>query len=211
MGINNRKNSTFIILGVGTILALIFMFQWVLSDDAYLIEMKQYREKQFTRLKTDFESPIPDSLKPVFKGLEYFPIDKQWNVNATFEKNPKFERLRIPRTDGDNDLYIIVGWAKFKKDGKEYKLTCYQPNPEDSNTLFIPFRDETTGKSTYGGGRYLDTRRANNRVVLDFNKAYNPYCVFDYDGYACPLPPEENSLALAVEAGEKAFDWEAQQ
>jgi uncharacterized protein (DUF1684 family) len=87
------------------------------------------------------------------------------------------------------------------------KLTAYQPNPKDSKTFFVPFRDLTSGQTTYGGGRYIDTRLAGTKVPLDFNRAYNPYCVFNYD-YACPIPPEENRLPVAVEAGEKDFRWE---
>ena len=207
MSLNNRKNSSFIILGVATIMGLILLFQWVLNDDDYLIEMKQTREKKQQMFKTDFDSPIPDSLKPLFTGIDFFPVNKSFRLNGKFKKNPKFERIRMPRTDGKYDNLIIAGWVSFRYENRDYKLTCYQPNPEDANVLFIPFRDETSGKTTYGGGRYLDLRRADDRIDLDFNKAYNPYCVYDYTGYACTLPPEENNLAIAVEAGEKTFDW----
>jgi uncharacterized protein len=71
----------------------------------------------------------------------------------------------------------------------------------DSKTIFVPFRDATSGKTTYGGGRYIDTRLANDAVELDFNRAYNPYCVWNFS-FACPVPPEENRLNFAIEAGE---------
>lgn len=208
MSVNNRKNSLFIALGVGAILALILVFQWVLAEDEYLIEMKKYREKLVEMLKHDPDSPVPDSLKAQFEGPEFFQIEKAWRVTSRFEKNPKFQRINMPRTDGKDDTYIIAGWCNFKILGTDYRLTAYQPNPKDSKTFFIPFRDATTGKTTYGGGRYLDTRLAGDRVILDFNKAYNPYCVYDYTGYACPIPPPENTLSIAVTAGEKNFEWE---
>lgn len=207
MDLNSKKNSTFVVIGIAVLLGLVLVFQWVLADDSYLIEMKQVREKRQEMMKTDFDSPIPDSLKPHFKGIDFFPVDKAWRFNGTFEENSKFQRIKLPRTDGKADNLIIAGWVRFKYRSKKYKLTCYQPNPDDSNVLFIPFRDATSGKSSYGGGRYLDTRRADDRIDLDFNKAYNPYCVYDYAGFACTVPPEENNLPIAIEAGEKTFDW----
>ncbi len=73
--------------------------------------------------------------------------------------------------------------------------------------LFLPFTDLTSGEESYGGGRYIDletTGIINNRLVIDFNKAYNPYCTYS-DGYNCPIPPRENDLPVAIRAGEKAF------
>lgn len=204
---NNRKNSTFIALGAVVVLGLILIFGWVLGDDDYLIEMKQKREKKVEMMKTDIQSPIPDSLKPKFKGLDFYPVNKAWRFNGKFTENSQFQRIKLPRTDGKVDNLIVVGWVNFKYKGKAYKLTCYQSNPNDSKNLFIPFRDATSGKSTYGGGRYIDTRRAGDNVDLDFNTAYNPYCVYNYAGFACTVPPEENTLAIAIEAGEKTFDW----
>ena len=189
-------------------MGLILLFQWVLADDDYLIEMKQMREKRQTMMKTDFDSPIPDSLKSVFPGIDFFPVDKAWRMNGKFKENTKFERVKIPRNDGKYDNLIVVGWVTFRYQNKNYTLTCYQPNPDDSKVLFIPFRDETSGKTTYGGGRYLDLRRAGDRIDLDFNKAYNPYCVYDYEGYSCTVPPQENTLPISIEAGEKTFDWD---
>lgn len=207
MSVNNRKNSTFIFSGIAIIFALILAFNWFLADDAYTIEMNQLRKSREEMFRSDLDSPLPDSLRPEFKGLNYFPLDKRFRVDARFEKNPKFQRYEMPRTSSEPETYIIAGWVRFKLEGVEYKLTAYNPNPEDSKTLFIPFRDATSGKETYGGGRYIDTRLADERVPLDFNQAYNPYCVYNYT-YACPIPPAENRLAVAIEAGEKDFAWE---
>lgn len=207
MSAHNRKNSTFIAIGALAILLLVFVFQWFLQDDEYMIEMKRYREDLVQMMRTDPESPVPDSLKKDFPGIAFFPVDKGWRISAKFEKNPKFQRIKMPRTDGKFDTYIIAGWAKFRYENAEYRLTAYQPNSEDSKSLFIPFRDASSGKDTYGGGRYLDTRLLDKHLTLDFNKAYNPYCVYDYTGYACPVPPEENTLSFAVDAGEKNFEW----
>lgn len=206
MGVNDRKNSGFIIIGVGVVLALIFIFQLVLNDDEYMIEMRRYRDKRAEMFKNPDDSPLPDSLIAQFPGVEYFPIERKWRISGKWKKNPKFEKIEVPRTARGPEEYIVAGWVNFKVNGKMQKLTAYQTNPNDSKTLFVPFRDATTSKTTYGGGRYIDTRLANDRVMLDFNKAYNPFCVYNFD-YACPIPPEENTLKIAVEAGEKDFKW----
>ncbi|MFM2376947.1 MAG: hypothetical protein RLZZ165_2044 [Bacteroidota bacterium] len=205
-GINSRRNSTFIVAGVGTLLLIALLFQWVLNEDTYLQDEEQFRTQRDENFRSSPDSPIPDSLKARFTRLDWYPIRREFRVDATFEGNPKFERIEMPRSQGKPEWYIVAGWLHFKIKEVECKLTAYQSNPKDSKTLFVPFRDLTTGKGSYGGGRYMDTRRAGNRVPLDFNRAYNPYCVYNY-AYACPLPPQENHLPVAIEAGEKDFHW----
>jgi hypothetical protein len=88
-----------------------------------------------------------------------------------------------------------------------YRNPALAKMPEYKDYLFLPFTDETNGKGTYAGGRYIDMNTAdfkNNRVTIDFNKAYNPYCAFG-GGYQCPKPPDENHLNITIEAGEKNF------
>lgn len=204
MDINNRKNSAFIIAGVGVVFAIILLFQWFLNDDSYLIEEKRYREERDKFFKSEIDSPLPDSLRPGFKGLDWYEVSKEFRIMADFEKNPKFEEVEMPRSAAGPEKYVRAGFLHFTIGGQECKLTAYNPNPKDSKTIFVPFRDATSGKTTYGGGRYIDTRLADGKVLLDFNRAYNPYCVFNYT-FACPIPPQENTLPVAIEAGEK--DW----
>jgi uncharacterized protein len=205
-GINSRRNSTFVVVGVGLVLLIVFIFQWVLNDDQYLIEEQSWRTQRDEIFKSAPESPIPDSLKAQFKALNWFAVNPNYKIVAKFEQNPEFQRIEMPRSQSKPETYIIAGWVNFKVYDKPCKLTAYQPNAKDSKTLFIPFRDATTGKETYGGGRYIDTRLADDKVILDFNRAYNPYCVYNYS-YACPIPPAENTLTVAIEAGEKDFQW----
>lgn len=205
-GLNSRRNSMFIVVGVGLVLVIALLFQWVLTEDTYLTDEAAWRTARDANFKTAADSPIPDSLKAKFTQLDWFPVSREYRVTAKFEANPKFERIEIPRSQGKPEWYIVAGWLHFKIGEVNCKLTAYQANPKDSKTLFVPFRDLTTGNGTYGGGRYIDTRRADNRVPLDFNRAYNPYCVYNYS-YACPVPPEENRLPVAIEAGEKDFHW----
>ena len=110
-------------------------------------------------------------------------------------------------------VYRVFGTATFKIKGKNYSLNIYQSqdlmtNPQYKNYLFLPFTDLTSGNETYVSGRYIDLMIEdvkNNKVVLDFNKAYNPYCAYVSGKYNCPIPPKENALPVAIKAGEKAF------
>ena len=206
-GLNSKRNSMFIVVGVGLLLLIIVAFQWLMTDDDYLLAEQKWRSDRDLSFKGDIDSPIPDSLRESFTKLNWYPVKREFKITATFEKNPEFERLEMPRSQGDPETYIIAGWLKFKIKGQPQRLTAYQPNPKDSKVLFIPFRDLTSPKETYGGGRYIDTRLVNDRVLLDFNRAYNPYCVYNYD-FACPIPPEENRLNVEIPAGEKNFSFE---
>lgn len=206
-GLNSRKNSMLIVAGVGIVLLVIVLFQWFVADDDYLIAEQQWRQQRDLSFKSDLDSPIPDSLKPQFEHLNWFPVSKEYRVTATFEKNPTYEMIDMPRSKSEPEKYIIAGWLHFKIKSQALKLTAYQPNPKDSKVIFVPFRDLTSTKTTYGGGRYIDTRIVEDKVTLDFNRAYNPYCVYNYD-YACPIPPEENRLNIEILAGEKDFSFE---
>jgi uncharacterized protein (DUF1684 family) len=140
-----------------------------------------------------------------FKGLQYFPIDPRYRVVASFVPNAKPTTIKVPNVLGMVEDMPSPGTASFTIDG----VSAAQPLRLDAvlepgeTQLFFIFRDETAGKTTYGGGRFLYADPpANGRVVLDFNKAYSPPCAFT--AYAtCPIPPKENRLAIAIEAGEK--------
>lgn len=145
-----------------------------------------------------------------FKGLEFFPVDTAFHVVAEFVRSPLETPFQMPTTTDRKPYYVKYGEVYFSLKGKEYKLDLFQnlelkTNPEYKDYLFAPFTDMTNGETTYGGGRYLDVRiPKENTMILDFNKAYNPYCA--YNGkYSCPIPPEENHLELKVTAGVKKF------
>ena len=138
-----------------------------------------------------------------FHGLDYFPIDPRWRVEARFEPYAPPKKVAVPNILGSVDPEDCPGALVFTLDGKTYRL---DPVLERGETdLFVIFGDRTNGTDTYGAGRFLYAPPpVGGRTVLDFNKAYNPPCVFT--PYAtCPLPPPENRLAIRVEAGEKAY------
>jgi uncharacterized protein (DUF1684 family) len=137
-----------------------------------------------------------------FHGLDYFPVNEKYRIAAKFVSEPR--KIPILNVLGQTEQQDCPGYAIFRLDGRELKLYPVLEEP-NAKSLFFIFRDQTSGKETYGAGRFLDTDLPRDgRVVLDFNKAYNPPCSFT--PYAtCPLPPPENRLPVRIEAGEKKY------
>ncbi|MGY0652371.1 DUF1684 domain-containing protein [Luteimonas sp. A537] len=138
-----------------------------------------------------------------FGELEYWPVDADWLVEARFEPHPAGRTIEIANIVGGIDLLPNPGAVEFSRDGTDYRLEAIAG--EDGG-LFLVLADRTNGHASYGAGRYLDTSppEADGRVMLNFNRAYNPPCAFT-DFATCPLPPPENRLDLALTAGEKAY------
>lgn len=146
------------------------------------------------------ESPLPDTTG--FEGLPYFPYDSVFAVPAALVPALGSDTLAFPTTSGDLRAMVSAGHLVFEAGGVQRRLEAFRPVGGDGG-LFVPFRDATNGRGTYGGGRYLDLEEdLSGRYALDLNRAYHPYCVYDIT-YSCPLPPAENTLELAVEAGER--------
>lgn len=175
---------------------------------AYESRIQQERLEKDSTFRFDPGSPIPDTLRNTFEGLVYFPVDESFNIQARFVLNPDPQAFEMATTTERRPLYVVFGTARFMRDGKEHVLQVYQnleltQNEAYRDHLFIPFRDLSSGKETYGGGRYLDVMIPSDTILtLDFNQAYNPYCAYN-QRYSCPIPPTENTLALAIKAGEK--------
>lgn len=138
-----------------------------------------------------------------FAGLEYFPIDPKYRVEARFEPYSPVKKIPIDDVTGMRSEMTAPGALVFTLDGKEYRIDPVLE--EGSDQLFLIFSDETRKDETYQAGRYLYTPMPKDgRVVVDFNRAYNPPCAFT--PYAtCPLPPPQNKLEVRIEAGEKRY------
>lgn len=142
-----------------------------------------------------------------FKGVDRYPVDPAYRIEATFEPADSAHTIDITNVLGQTTPQSSPGTLVFTLHGREHRLDAL----EEDDKLFIIFGDETSGKDTYGGGRFVYTGKPNaeNKVYIDFNKAHNPPCVFT--PYAtCPLPPAQNILKVAVEAGEKNYHPEDQ-
>ncbi|MBI3181916.1 MAG: DUF1684 domain-containing protein [Myxococcales bacterium] len=138
-----------------------------------------------------------------FPGIERFPAAPEWVVTARFEPTAEPQKLRIQNIVGLTEEMAVPGALVFSAGGRELRLLPVAEPGDDS--LFIMFADLTTGKETYGAGRYLSAELPKDgKVKLDFNRAYNPPCAFTSFA-TCPLPPAQNRLPIRVEAGEKAF------
>jgi uncharacterized protein (DUF1684 family) len=139
-----------------------------------------------------------------FHGIDYFPINSAWAVDAKFEPYTPVHYIEIINILGMTEKMESPGAVVFKKDGKEYRLDAILEAP-DEKELFIMFADATSARETYGAGRFIYIPLPiNGRAVVDFNKAYNPPCAFN-DFATCPLPPPQNRLQLRVDAGEKKY------
>jgi uncharacterized protein (DUF1684 family) len=138
-----------------------------------------------------------------FAGLDYWPADASWKVPARFVPHPPGTTIAIANIIGGVEQVPNPGVLEFERNGAKYRIEALD---EGEGTLFLVFADRTNGHDSYGAGRFIDAPKpdAQGRVAIDFNQAYNPPCAFTAFA-TCPLPPPENRLDLAVEAGEKAY------
>ena len=142
-----------------------------------------------------------------FKQLSYFAPDPAWFVMAKLERFPHPSTVDLTTGRGLKQPFTRYGQLTFEVGGAPHTLTAFRAAGSTGKELFVPFRDATSGKQSYGAARFLDLEEPADpdaRVPLDFNEAYNPLCAYS-DAYNCPLPPAENQLTIAVTAGERAF------
>lgn len=166
------------------------------------MDIYSFRQKKDAFFANDPHSPVEGA----FTGLRYFPVSPKFIVSPQVETFAESETVDLVTSVGDAESYLRFGIATFVLENEEQRLTLFLP-ANGGERLFIPFRDTTSGSETYGAGRYLDVP-LKDKIRLDFNYAYNPYCSYS-DRYRCPLPPKENKLTVAVRAGEKQYKKEA--
>lgn len=176
------------------------------NDVAYAQRIMQHRAAITYKFLDPTTTPLTQAKLTSFKGLPYYEVNKNYLVEATFNPSGNHTIFAMPHTLNRAYEYLEVGTLSFTLNGKNLQLMSYLRKGEmaDSVELFIPFTDLTGGKSTYGGGRYLDVKAklSAKKVWIDFNLAYNPYCAYNVD-FSCPIPPKQNHLPVAIEAGEQ--------
>jgi hypothetical protein len=174
-------------------------------------QLEAFRKQKDRFFKESEESPILPEEREHFHGLKYYPVDAAFRVLAILVPEPHPGTFRVQTTTGDFKEYTRLGRLEFQIGDQTYSLTAFMPpsdEPMHGNRIFVPFRDKTSAKETYGAGRYLDlNKRAGNEYVLDFNRAYSPFCAYS-PYYSCPLPPGENNLPVEIRAGEMMFHEE---
>lgn len=196
--------------GVVAFLAFCSLTCYGQHDAEAVSDIQAHREKQESTFRNPTETPLLPKDRRRFKGLNYYPIDLKYRVKATFVRNGNPVFFKMKTTTSRLPDYVKYGEVHFTIDGQAHKLEVYQSpdiirRPGYEDYLFIPFTDSTNGKATYDIGRYLEFRIQDTEdVIVDFNKAYNPYCSYS-PNYSCPIPPEANHLGIEIPVGEKVF------
>jgi uncharacterized protein (DUF1684 family) len=170
--------------------------------------LERARETKDDFFAQSWQSPIPLQDRPQFKGLQYYPPDLSYRFELELHEHPEQQVMRMAYTKGSEQDFVRWGEFRFKIDGEEQTLQAYKRSREEG-MLFVPFKDATSGKETYGAGRYLDLEPDRDRTqegkwILDFNQAYNPWCAYS-EAYTCPFTPVENWLEVPIYAGEKNY------
>lgn len=191
-------------------IVLIMTLRLLSAQESYESKVIDWRNELNQEFKSKEDSPLDKKDFRRFKELDFFPINDKYVIKASLELTPEAQPFKMPTSTSRTPIYVRYAIARFSLDGQELVLSLYRndPPPKDEeykNYLFVPFTDNTNGETSYGGGRYLDVRiPEGDTLEIDFNKAYNPYCAYS-DRYSCPIPPRENNLNIAIEAGVKVF------
>ena len=185
------------------------LFIGLLSAQTYVEKLEAHRQKYISDFLTDEHSPLT---KKDIKHLDFYEIDSNYSVKGKITLTPNAIPFDMATSLGIVKRYVQYGTITFQLHDSTFTLSIYQSmklreQEEYKDYLFVPFNDNTNYTETYGGGRYLDFRMSDitdENIIVDFNKAYNPYCAYA-GGYACPVPPAENKLDTYIKAGEKQY------
>ena len=194
------------------LLMLIPAFAFSQTEKKLISAVRKFQtdlNKGYTNKK---ETPLRGENFRNFKQHPFFPVDLKYRIKARFSKTENAVPFELPTSSGETQPYQEFGKATFDFNGATYVLSIYQSldligKEGYRDYLFLPFRDETNGKETYGGGKYIDLRiPEGNEINIDFNQSYQPYCAYNAYDYSCPIVPEENFLPVKIEAGVKYDD-----
>lgn len=172
-------------------------------DEQKLLEFRKQKDDAW---KNDKQSPLTEEQKKNFKGLNYFPPNPELSFELGLDKNILDVGIKvvIKTTGGDEQIYLKAGKVKFTVGGQDVEATVFEDPEQEQFQYYLLFRDQTTGSETYKNGRMLQIPKKGNKLIIDFNYAYNPYSSYN-DNWDCPITPQENILPVAIEAGEKKF------
>ncbi len=191
------------------LLSVILLFQNGTGQNSYKKEIKKFQNKLNKEYSDTATSPLTKKDLATFKGLDFYPVRKKFRVKAKFTRTENALPFKMKTTTDRAPEYVKYGELEFMLDGKKIKVTVYQSirlKEKYKDYLFLPFRDLTSGKTSYGGGRYVDLKiPEGNTIIIDFNKAYNPYCAYNHR-YSCVVPPAENFIDVKIKAGVMEFN-----
>ncbi len=192
------------------ILILFLNLTLVFAQEKKIETAQDFQEKLNREYADSKESPLMEADLAVFKNLDFFPISEKYVINATFIRTKKEKVFQMKTSTNRLPEYKKYGELHFMLEGKNLRLNVYQnidliKKKDYKDYLFLPFSDLTNGTETYIGGRYIDVRiQKGGKWTIDFNKAYNPYCAYNYK-YSCPIVPLDNDLPIEIKAGVKKF------
>ena len=191
--------STILIILVSS---LYYIYNSNIEKNQFVNKIKELRIERENYMYKSKSSPLYNKN---YK-LSYFPPNIDFKVLAKIKELQKFDTVKLLTSTGKSQKFLKFANLEFKLKRKIYKIPVYKYlNKENKNEIFLCFIDETNGVSTYDGGRYIDISFKNaKRIEIDFNKAYNPYCVYD-SKFSCPIPTKENFIDTEIIAGEKIY------
>jgi len=209
LGLGNiLENLNIMQLKVRNFILIVSLFFGSLNFLGQEITAMAFQQEMNEKFNDPNRSPLSEKDRIKFKSLNFFEIDSSFIVKAHFLRTPAEAPFRMQTTTDRLPVYVKYAELYFSIQKKKFKLNVFQnqeliSDAEYYNYLFLPFTDLTNGETTYSGGRYLDLRiPEGDSILLDFNKAYNPYCAYNGD-FSCPKVPAENELEIAISAGVK--------
>jgi uncharacterized protein (DUF1684 family) len=189
---------------------LVLLLMSCTQEKRPLLGETDYQKEQNAKFKDATTSPLTDKDRKDFKGLEFFKFDSTYIVKAALKRTPESEWFNMKTTTERLSKERVFGQLTFEINDESFNLNVYQ-GEENMQTegledyLFLPFLDDTNGEESYGGGRYIDLRiPESDSITIDFNKAYNPLCVYN-EKFSCPIVPRINYLPIEINAGVKMY------
>ncbi len=168
-----------------------------------MFDLTEFRKQKDDFFEKDHHSPLSVDQKKDFQGLNYYNENLALRIEVEVEPFDDKKHVQMQTSTGDQQEYLKYGKFRFEVEGESAELTVYTSG---NGEAFLPFTDATSGKETYGAGRYLELEQhGENKFQVDFNLAYNPWCAYS-PAYSCPIPPAENRLSVPIRAGEKVFE-----
>jgi len=180
------------------------------QESEKIIDVTTFQNDLNEQYADEKKSPLTKEDFKTFESLEFFPIDTSYRVVAKLKYFKNSKPFNMKTTTDRVSVYRVFATATFKIHGEKHVLQIYQSQQlllteEFNDYLFLPFTDESNGSSSYGGGRFIDLKVTDqDTIIIDFNKAYNPYCAYS-DRYSCAIPPKVNHLNTEILAGVKAY------
>ncbi|MDX1651347.1 MAG: DUF1684 domain-containing protein [Brumimicrobium sp.] len=180
----------------------------VCSQEAYVDSLERKREEHSVML-LETDQLLNEKEQRGIVRLDYFPVDTTWRIEGKLIKD-KGKKFEMPTSTERKPIYRRYGWVCLRHDGREFRLAVYEnldlKGKEYKDYLFLPFKDAGAPLTTYGGGRYIELYKPkttkSTTIIVDFNTAFNPYCVYSHR-FSCPITPEINHLDFKIPAGEK--------